>query len=274
MTMQSRLGGSEQIYYSKTEPGKQFDSFSKSLYFFRTIKYNGVSINVDDRFDDFWRCLLLFNAEDSMSLAEILKTSLSRCEEAEVMRAIEGLLAEGRSAEEVVSICNEGMGVLGQRFDDGEAFIPDLMFAGMIMKKAMAVLEPMLSDKTSTDKGKTFLIGTVRHDVHDIGKDITAMVLRGNGFNVIDLGVDVSPEAFVEAIRRHDPDFLGMSVLLTTCYKSVTETMDAIREAGLDGSLKTCLGGAAASQLVADRSGIDFYGKTAVECVNWAKQFR
>lgn len=208
-----------------------------------------------------------------MSLTETLKTSLSQCNDPAVMQSIDELLASGMPAEQIVAVCNEGMGVLGQRFDDGDAFIPDLMFGGLIMKKAMTRLEPLLSENTAQTKGKSFVIGTVQHDVHDIGKDITAMILRGNGFHVIDLGVDVAPERFVEAIREYKPDFLGMSVLLTTCYKSVTKTADAIRAAGLGDAVKTCVGGAAASQLVADRSGIDFYGKTAIESVNWAKQF-
>ncbi len=208
-----------------------------------------------------------------MSVTENLKDSLVHCREEEVLRSIDELLAGEVAAEEIVAICNEAMGRLGQRFDAGDAFIPDLMFAGMIMKKTMAILEPLLSNNPSRKQGKTLIIGTVRHDVHDIGKDITAMVFRGNGFQVIDLGVNVPPEKFVEALREHRPDFLGMSVLLTTCYQSVLETMDAIRTPGLHQSVKTCLGGAAASPLVADKAGIDFYGKTAIEAVNWAKQF-
>jgi 5-methyltetrahydrofolate--homocysteine methyltransferase len=178
-------------------------------------------------------------------------------------------------AAEIVAACNEGMAQLGQRFDEGDAFIPDLMFAGMIMKKAMEKLSPLLSDDGGAQKSrqKTFVIGTVQHDVHDIGKDITAMILRGNGINVIDLGVDVAPEKFVEAVREHKPEFLGMSILLTTCYKSVMQTMEAIQAAGLRDSVKICIGGAAASPLIAERCNIDFYGKTAVDSVNWVKQF-
>jgi 5-methyltetrahydrofolate--homocysteine methyltransferase len=208
-----------------------------------------------------------------MTIENTLKESLSQCEDATVMETIDQLLAAGKTADEIVGFCNEGMGLLGERFDSGEAFIPDLMFGGMIMKKAMEKLSPLLSQGTTERKGKTFVIGTVQHDVHDIGKDIAAMVLRGNGFNVIDLGVDVPPAKFVDAVREYKPDFLGMSVLLTTCYKSVTETMDALRSSGLRDSVKTCVSGAAASELVAQHCGIDFYGKTAVEGVNWAKQF-
>ena len=210
-----------------------------------------------------------------MSDFTILKESLAACEEAETMQALDRLLASGADAADIVAACNEGMAILGQRFDDGDAFIPDLMFAGMIMKKAMEKLSPLLTEGADSrlSQQKTFVIGTVQHDVHDIGKDITAMILKGNGINVIDLGVDVPPEKFVEAVREHKPEFLGMSILLTTCYKSVMQTMEALQAAGLRDSLKICIGGAAASALIAERCNIDFYGKTAVDSVNWVKQF-
>ena len=189
------------------------------------------------------------------------------------MTTIDRLRGEGVPVEEIVAACNEGMGLLGQRFDQGDAFIPDLMFGGLIMKKVMEQLAPLLSSEKTGKQGKTFVIGTVQHDVHDIGKDITVMVLRGNGFNVIDLGVNVAPERFVEAIREHQPEFVGMSLLLTTCYRSITETMKAINEGGLRNSVKICVGGAAASALVAERCGLDYYAVTAIDGVNWAKSF-
>jgi 5-methyltetrahydrofolate--homocysteine methyltransferase len=204
---------------------------------------------------------------------DILRESLAANDEAAVMSAIDRLSGAGVSAEEIVATCNEGMGLLGERFDQGEAFIPDLMFGGMIMKKVMEKLASALSSTQAGTQGKTFVIGTVRHDVHDIGKDIAAMVLRGNGFNVIDLGVDVPPEKFVEAIREHKPEFVGMSLLLTTCYRSVMETMQAINDANLRNTVKICIGGAASSPLVAERCGLDFYAETAVDGVRWAKSF-
>ena len=204
---------------------------------------------------------------------ETLKESLAVCDEPAVLDAVGKLSSAGISASDIVKLCNEGMGRLGKRFDQGEAFIPDLMVGGAIMKKVMTKLAPELSSEQSDEKGETFVIGTVQHDVHDIGKDIAAMMLRGNGFNVIDLGVNVAPETFVEAIREHRPEFLGMSLLLTTCYRSVTATMQAIEDAGLRSAVKICVGGAAASPLVAERCGLDYYAETAVDGVNWAKSF-
>ncbi|MDR0522332.1 MAG: cobalamin-dependent protein [Planctomycetaceae bacterium] len=205
-------------------------------------------------------------------MPEKLKNAIAHCETDTVMAEIQTLLGNGTDAKEIVNICNAGMELLGERFDQGEAFIPDLMFGGVLMKQAMDKLAPFLKlDADEQRNKKTLVIGTVRHDVHNIGKDITAMVFRSSGFNVVDLGVDVPPEKFVAAIQEHKPDFVGMSVLLTTCYKSVIETMEAVKNAGLRSAVNMCVGGAAASGLLAERVGADFYGKTAIDTLNWAK---
>ena len=202
-----------------------------------------------------------------------LSEALSSCDEATVLQLIRDQLAAKVPATDIVAECNVGMTELGERFDQGEAFIPDLMFAGMIMKKAMEMLQPHLeADGGSDSAGKrTVVIGTVQNDIHDIGKDITAMVYRSSGFNVVDLGVDVKPEAFVAAIREHKPEFVGMSLLLTTCYQSVLNTVQAITDAGLRDQVKICVGGAAASPLLAEKANCDFYGKTAVDSVRWSQ---
>jgi len=200
-----------------------------------------------------------------------LSCALCNCQEDVVLKLIRDKLAQSVSPEDIVAECNQGMVELGERFDQGDAFIPDLMFAGMIMKKVMSELSPLMKvDTAEVASRKKLLIGTVQHDVHDIGKDITAMVFQSSGFTVIDLGVDVAPEKFIAALREHKPDFLGMSLLLTTCYKSVTDTMAAINMAGLRDSVKIMVGGAAASELMAKRCGCDFYGKTAVDALRWA----
>ncbi len=200
-----------------------------------------------------------------------LSTAIRDCLEDDVLRMVREKLDAKVAPEEIVAECNAGMIDLGEKFDQGEVFIPDLMFAGMIMKKVMAQLSPLMkADPNAVSDQKKLLIGTVQHDVHDIGKDITAMVFQSSGFTVIDLGVDVSPAKFVAAIQEHQPQFLGLSLLLTTCYKSVSETIEAIKAAGLRDSVKILVGGAAASELMAERSGCDFYGKTAVDGLRWA----
>jgi len=203
----------------------------------------------------------------------MLSTAICDCLEDDVLRMVREKLDAKVPPEEIVAECNVGMVALGEKFDQGEVFIPDLMFAGMIMKKVMAELSPLMQANPSGDsQKKKLVIGTVQHDVHDIGKDITAMVFQSSGFIVIDLGVDVPPAKFVAALQEHKPDFLGLSLLLTTCYKSVNETIEAINASGLRGNVKIMVGGAAASEMMAERSGCDFYAKTAVDGLRWANR--
>ncbi len=190
-------------------------------------------------------------------------------EEDRVMDLVREKLDAGVPPDEILTACNEGMVELGECFARCDVFLPELMFGGMIMKSIMAELGPSLTAERTTSAGKV-VMGSVQHDVHDIGKDIVVTMLQGTGFDVIDLGVDVAPAEFVEAIRKHQPLVVGMSVLLTTCFKSVIATIDAIKEAGLRDDVKVMVGGAAASELVAERSGCDFYGKTAVDGAKFA----
>ncbi len=203
-----------------------------------------------------------------ISLAE----AVAHCREDEVKTLLREKLAGGVPPAEVLAECNRGMVDLGNRFNEGDCFLPDLMFGGMIMKGIMAELEPHLVGSSEPAPRATAVLGTVQYDVHDIGKDIVVMMLRGVGFAVIDLGVDVAPARFVEAVRKHQPSVVGMSILLTTCFKSVAATVAAIREAGLRDSVSIMVGGAAASQLLSQNAGCDFYGRTAVDGMKYACQ--
>jgi len=207
-----------------------------------------------------------------MSQDNRLAEALAQCQEETVKALVKEKIAAGVSATEIVAECNRGMAELGNRFAEGQCFIPELMFGGMIMKGVTAELAPMLEKSQAAQPVGTVVMGTVQHDVHDIGKDITVMMLRGIGFDVIDLGVDVPPEKFVESVSRHQPAVVGMSVLLTTCYRSVAATVDAIKAAGLRDRVSVMVGGAAASELVSENAGCDFYGKTAVDGMNFATQ--
>ncbi len=199
-----------------------------------------------------------------------LAEAIADCQEEQVTTLVREKLAAGVPANDVLAECNRGMIELGNRFNREECFLPDLMFGGMIMKGVMAQLAPHLTPQTASEARAKAVMGTVLHDVHDIGKDIVVMMLRGAGFDVLDLGVDAGPEKFVDAIRRHQPSIVGLSLLLTTCYKSVAGTVHAIRDAGLRDSLSIMVGGAAASELLAKNAGCDFYGKTAVDGLQFA----
>lgn len=205
-----------------------------------------------------------------------ITTCFLECNEPGLLAAVRSLLEAGTSANDIVGQCHGAMAELGDRFDAGEAFIPELMMAGMMMKKTMAILQPHLETEggVAVHVKKKLVIGTVKNDIHDIGKDITAMVFRSSGYDVIDLGVDVPAEKFVDAIRLHKPELVGMSLLLTTCYSSVLDTTEHIRGAGsgLRESVKLCVGGAAASPLLAEKAQCDFYGKTAIDALRWAEK--
>ncbi len=205
-------------------------------------------------------------------MAELTKLAeaVAKVQEPEVRALLREKLDAGLPANEILAECNQGMIELGNRFAREDCFLPELMFGGMIMKTVMAELQPHLTGERGPATIGTAVIGSVQHDVHDIGKDILIMMLRGSGFEVVDLGVDVPPDKFVDAVREHKPHVVGMSVLLTTCYASVSATVEAICQAGVREGTKLMVGGAAASSLLAEKTGCDFYGKTAVDGVKYA----
>ncbi len=200
-----------------------------------------------------------------------LSQAINSVNEEEVKRLVSEKIEAGIPAADILDECHKGMAELGQRFESGDCFIPELIMAGQIMENVMKELGPLL--EKSTEKKETtgnVVIGTVQHDIHNIGKDIVVTMLRGAGFNVIDLGVDASPDKFVEAVKENDAILIGMSVLITTCYKSIPATVEALKQAGLRDKVSVLLGGAAASEMLAERTGCDYYGKTAVDAVNLA----
>ena len=178
-------------------------------------------------------------------------------------------LAEGTSAE---SVLNDGliagMDVIGSRFKKNEVYIPEVLIAARAMKMAMEVLEPELVKAGVQPRGK-FLIGTVQGDLHDIGKNLVAMMLKGAGFEVVDLGVDISPEKFVEQAKATGAQVVGMSALLTTTMPSIEKTLQALKEAGV--SAKVMIGGAPVTQGYADKVGADGYSPDAASAVDLAK---
>jgi 5-methyltetrahydrofolate--homocysteine methyltransferase len=162
-----------------------------------------------------------------------------------------------------------GMDVIGKKFAKNEIFIPEMLFAARAMKAAMALLEPELVKAGVKPIGR-FLIGTVKGDLHDIGKNLVAMMLKGAGFEVIDLGTDVSPQKFVDQAKAKQAQFVGMSALLTTTMPSMEQTVKGLKAAGL--STKVLIGGAPITQAYADKIGADAYASNAAEAVEAAKR--
>lgn len=163
-----------------------------------------------------------------------------------------------------------GMEQIGIKFKNGEIYIPEVLIAARAMHAGMAVLKPILSKSTGTMAGKV-IIGTVKGDLHDIGKNLVVMMLEGGGFEVVDLGIDVPPERFIEATRQHQPQVVGMSALLTTTMKEMKNTLQALEWAGLRDQVKTIVGGAPVTEKFAKDIGADGYAPDAASAVDAVK---
>ena len=165
-----------------------------------------------------------------------------------------------------------GVQRVGELFSTGEYYLPEMMIAAKSMQSALAILEPFISGKRDLFHSGKFLIATVKGDIHDIGKNIVAMMLKGSGWEVTDLGVDVSPEKICEAIGTGDYDIFGISTLLTVTMPAAATTIDSIRKAGLRNRIKIMIGGAPITQEFADKIGADEIGKDAWEAVTKARR--
>jgi len=162
-----------------------------------------------------------------------------------------------------------GMGIVGIKFRDGFIFVPEVLVCARAMKAGMAHIEPILAASGNEPIG-TVIMGTVKGDLHDIGKNLCIMMLRGGGFIVHDLGVDTSPEDFLEAVQEHDAHVIGMSALLTTTMPNMAKTVEAFKDAGLRDSVRFMVGGAPVTPEFADDVGADGYGKDAMAAVELA----
>jgi 5-methyltetrahydrofolate--homocysteine methyltransferase len=160
----------------------------------------------------------------------------------------------------------EGMEEVGKRFDEGEYYLADLILSGEVMKEGMTILEDKIDSGAMGQKG-TVVIATVKGDIHDIGKNIVAMLLSAADFRVIDIGVDVNEADIVKAVKDNDADALGLSVLLTTMIGGIKDTVDALKEAGLRDKVKIAIGGACTSDKLAKEMEVDAYGEDAVKSV-------
>ena len=199
-----------------------------------------------------------------------LKEALANLEEKNIYNIVKEKLDGGVSAKEILKECQEGMRIVGERYSREEYFVADLMYAGEIMRNVMNTLTPHMKGAEGIENVGTVVMGTVKGDIHDLGKDVVITTLQGNGFRVIDLGVDVPAEKFVEAIRKHNPQIVGMSVFLTSCFPFTENIVKAIVDAGLKESVKIMIGGAPVTEVVAEETGCDFYGKDAAAALDYA----
>lgn len=165
-----------------------------------------------------------------------------------------------------------GMDEVGVRFKRGDMFVPEVLMSADAMSAGLEVIKPLLAASGAKLAGK-ILMGTVKSDLHDIGKNLVSMMCEGAGFEIINLGFNVDPEKFVTAIKEHRPDIVGMSAMLTTTMRAMGQTIKAIEEAGLRDQVKIFVGGAPVDAAFADRIGADGYGSNAPSGVELAKQF-
>ncbi len=192
-------------------------------------------------------------------------------EDQEVAELVQGALDQGMAPGEILQGgLMAGMDAVGRDFKAGDLFVPEVLIAARAMHAGMHILRPLLADSDMVGAGKC-VIGTVKGDLHDIGKNLVKMMLDGAGFETIDLGTDVGPEAFIEAVREHQPQLMGMSALLTTTRGQMKATIEALEEAGLKESVKIMIGGAPVTDVFAREIGADAYAPDAASAVDIAR---
>jgi 5-methyltetrahydrofolate--homocysteine methyltransferase len=207
-------------------------------------------------------------------MADILQNITSKLydgEDQEVAQLVQQALEEGMAPGEILQGgLIAGMDEVGRDFKAGDLFVPEVLIAARAMHAGMGVLRPLLAESDTPSAGR-YVIGTVKGDLHDIGKNLVRMMLEGAGFETIDLGTDVEPQAFVDAVREHQPTLVGMSALLTTTMVQMKSTLEALEEAGVRGSVKIMIGGAPVTQAFAQEIGADAYAPDAASAVDAAR---
>ncbi|WP_213951770.1 cobalamin B12-binding domain-containing protein [Tepidanaerobacter syntrophicus] len=202
-----------------------------------------------------------------------LREALKDLNEDEVYRLVDEKIKQGVSPLDILDECNKGLMDVGELFAAGNYFLTELLFSAEIMQNIMQKLEPLFSqgDNIREDAG-IVVIGTVKGDIHDIGKNIVVSLLRSHGFKVIDLGVDVPVEKFIEALKETDAKVLGLSALLNSTYPVMKDVVEAVKNAGLRDKVKIIIGGTICSEAVREFTGADAYANDALTGVNFAKK--
>lgn len=207
-----------------------------------------------------------------MSVTSTLAQALGDLDEAAVKTIVADAVAAKRDPLAIVDELQEGMEIVGKKFEADEYFLSELIYAAEIFKQANAPLGESLKSATKETLG-TIVLGTVKNDIHDFGKDIVGMVLTSNGIKVVDLGVNVDHQALVDAIREHKPQLVGLSCLLTTVFEDMKDSVAAVAAAGLRDQVKIMIGGGPVDQSVADYVGADAYCVNAQVAVETAKKY-
>jgi methanogenic corrinoid protein MtbC1 len=206
-------------------------------------------------------------------MAHELVEAMVGMKEKEALQIVDRMLSEGKDPAAILDLSSQAMQVVGERYQDGTYFLPELIMSGEMLKKIGEVLKPHLAaQQTETKKLGTVVLGTVRGDIHDIGKDIVGFMLEVNGFEVHDLGIDVPEEAFVSAVQAHQPQILALSGFLSVAFDSMKSTIEEVDKAGLKKDLKVIIGGGQMDDTVRKYTGADAYGDDAMAAVAFAKE--
>ena len=206
-------------------------------------------------------------------MSEKLVDAMVNMREQEALEIAKDLLDGDVDPIKILDDCTQAMESVGKRFEAGEYFLPELMMSGEMLKQISDMVKPKLKGEMPRQKKGKVLMGTVEGDIHDIGKDIVTFLLDVNGFEVHDIGIDVSPSKFIKEIKAFQPQVVGMSGLLTLAYNSMQNSVQAIEEAGLRDDIKIMIGGGQMSEKVREYAGADAYGKDAMEGVSLVKRW-
>jgi 5-methyltetrahydrofolate--homocysteine methyltransferase len=195
-------------------------------------------------------------------------------QEEDAVKLAREMLDSGYNPVKLLGHCREAMELVGKRYAEGEYFLPELMLAGEMLKTIGDMAKPLITQDTSGGKSAgTVVLGTVQGDLHDIGKNIVTFMLEINGFKVIDLGIDVPIANFIESIKEHKPQVVGLSGFLTLAFDAMKSTVEAIKEAGLRDNIRIMIGGGQVDETIRNYTGADAFGLNAMEAVSLCKQW-
>jgi len=206
-------------------------------------------------------------------MSKELVNAIADMREDDALALVKEMVAGGTDPLEILDAAREAMDVVGKRFEAEEYFLPELMMAGEMLNEITTLVKPELAKGPEVPHRGTVIIGSVAGDIHDIGKNIVTFMLDVNGFQVHDLGVDVSPQQFVDAIQAYSPQVVGLSGFLTLAFDSMKDTVAAIEAAGLRDRVKIMVGGGQITDKIREYAGADAYGDDAMEAVNLAKDW-
>ncbi|QUH28347.1 corrinoid protein [Vallitalea guaymasensis] len=204
-------------------------------------------------------------------LLQNISEKLQKGKMPEVVALTEQAVSEGLDPSDILNGLLDGMGVIGEKFKKNEVFVPEVLIAARAMNAGLDVIKPLLEEQGVEPVGKV-IIGTVKGDLHDIGKNLVRMMMVGAGLEVIDLGVDVSPEKYIAAVEENNPDIIAMSALLTTTMPNMKAVIDALEEKGLRDKVKVMIGGAPVTDNFAQEIGADRYTVDAASAAEIAKE--